>query len=226
MEEVPSQGGRVCVLVSGGVESSVLLSEALNTYDEVVPVYVKHGLRWEYAEIFWLKKFLWRLKSSKLRLPEYIDLNMRDLYTGHWSVTGSKVPGANSADETVCLPGRNLILLTKAATYAVLKGIPVIEIGLLKTNPFPDASSKFLKKMSETLSMGLGKDVMVEAPFSRLKKEEVIIKGKKLPLELTFSCINPKGYDHCGDCNKCVERKKAFFTAGVFDKTKYRKSGV
>ncbi len=226
MEEVSRQGGRVCVLVSGGVESSVLLSEALNTYDEVTPVYVKHGLRWEYAEIFWLKKFLWRLKSSKIRLPEYLDLNMRDIYTGHWSITGSKVPGADSTDDAVYLPGRNLILLTKVAIFAALRGIPVIEIGLLKTNPFPDASAKFIKKISEALSAGLGKPLTVEIPFSRLKKDEVILKGKKLPLELTFSCINPKGYDHCGDCNKCVERKKAFFAAGIFDKTKYRKSGV
>jgi 7-cyano-7-deazaguanine synthase len=226
MEETQRQGGRVFVLVSGGIESSVMLSEALSNYDEVTPIYVKHGLRWEYAEIFWLKKFIWRLKSPKLRLLEMLDLNMRDLYSGHWSVTGSKVPGANSTDEAVCLPGRNLIMFSKIATHAVLRNVPVIEIGILKTNPFSDASPKFLKKMSEAVSMGLGKEIALEAPFGRLKKEEVIIKGKKLPLELTFSCINPKGYDHCGDCNKCVERKKAFFAAGIFDKTKYRKSGV
>ena len=59
-----------------------------------------------------------------------------------------------------------------------------------------------------------------------MRKEEVILKGKTLPLEFTFSCINPKGYEHCGDCNKCLERKKAFFTVGVFDKTKYKKAGI
>jgi 7-cyano-7-deazaguanine synthase in queuosine biosynthesis len=50
--------------------------------------------------------------------------------------------------------------------------------------------------------------------------------GKGLALELTFSCINPKGYEHCGDCNKCTERKKAFFAAGVFDKTRYKRAGI
>ena len=53
-----------------------------------------------------------------------------------------------------------------------------------------------------------------------------IAHGKKLPLEFTFSCLNPKGYEHCGECNKCVERKKAFFAACVFDKTKYKKPGI
>ena len=60
----------------------------------------------------------------------------------------------------------------------------------------------------------------------KYKKEEVIMMGRKLPLEFTFSCINPKGYEHCGDCNKCVERKKAFFAVGIFDKTKYKKAGI
>ena len=50
--------------------------------------------------------------------------------------------------------------------------------------------------------------------------------GQRMPLEFTFSCLNPKGYDHCGECNKCVERKKAFFAAGVFDKTRYKKTGI
>ena len=59
-----------------------------------------------------------------------------------------------------------------------------------------------------------------------MRKEDVLVLGKKLPRELTFSCLNPKGYEHCGDCNKCTERKKAFFAAGIFDKTKYKKSGI
>jgi len=50
--------------------------------------------------------------------------------------------------------------------------------------------------------------------------------GKRLPLEATFSCLNPKGYDHCGECNKCTERKKAFFAVGMTDKTKYKKAGM
>jgi 7-cyano-7-deazaguanine synthase len=97
---------------------------------------------------------------------------------------------------------------------------------VLRGNPFPDSTTKFFKKLSEVLSMGLNYEIEVKAPFNKLKKENVIAMGQRMPLEFTFSCLNPKGYDHCGECNKCVERKKAFFAAGVFDKTRYKKTGI
>ena len=222
----PPKVNSVCILASGGIESSVLLSDALNRYDKVVPVYVKNHLRWEDAELFWLKKFIRNLKSDKLRPLQILDMTMRDVYDAHWSITGIKVPGAASKDESVYLPGRNIVFLSKAGCFASVNNILSIEIGVLKGNPFHDSSKAFFKKMSQVLSMGLDQAISVKAPFHNLKKEEVILMGKKLVLDATFSCINPKGYDHCGDCNKCMERKKAFFAAGVLDKTKYKKAGI
>ncbi len=199
-----------CVLVSGGVDSAVLVSDALSRYESVSPLYLRNHLRWEDVEIYWLKKFLRELRSSKLKPLKILETPMRDLYEGHWSLTGTQVPGADSPDESMYLPGRNIIFLSKAGVFAALAGIPVIEIGVLKGNPFGDSSNAFFEKFSEVLSLGLGKPVQVRAPFQKLSKEEVMEKGKGLPLNLTFSCVNPKGYDHCGHCNKCVEREKAF----------------
>lgn len=220
----PSQ--KACVLVSGGIESSVLLADALNRYEAVTPVYVQNHLRWEEVEIFWLKKFLRTLKSTKLQPLKVLDLTLRDIYANHWSITGIQTPGSQSKDASVYLPGRNIIFLSKAAVFAVLNQAGAIEIGVLKGNPFSDSSKNFFKKMSAVLSQGLGQEIAIRAPFQNLKKEEVILLGKKLPLEVTFSCINPKGYDHCGDCNKCTERKKAFFGAGMTDRTSYRRMGI
>ncbi|MBI4352843.1 MAG: 7-cyano-7-deazaguanine synthase [Candidatus Omnitrophica bacterium] len=217
---------KVCVLVSGGADSTVLLLEAMDRYREVFPLYIQNGLRWEPAELFWLRKFLRNLKSPKLRSLKVLDLTLRDLYEGHWSITGVRVPGAKSQDDAVYLPGRNIIFLSKAAVYAALEDIPAIEIGILKNNPFRDGTKRFLKKLSDVLSLGLGKPILIRAPFQGLRKEDVLLRGRRIPMELSFSCVNPKGYEHCGDCNKCVERKKAFFAAGLFDKTKYKKAGI
>ncbi len=215
-----------CVLVSGGVESTILLHEALGRYRRVTPIYVRNHLRWEDTELFTLKNFLRNLRQGNLRPLKVLELSLRDLYENHWSITGIKIPDARSRDESVYLPGRNIIFFSKAAAYAAMHDIPVIEIGVLKGNPFPDSSKNFLKKLSGVLSLGLGKPIEIRAPFQKLNKEDVIVLGRKLPLEMTFSCINPKGYEHCGECNKCTERKKAFFAAGVFDKTKYKKAGI
>ena len=215
-----------CVLVSGGVESTVLLHEALERYRRVTPIYVRNHLRWEDTELFCLKNVLRGLKQNNLRPLKVFELSLRDLYETHWSITGIKIPGTHSKDESVYLPGRNIIFLSKAAAYAAMHDIQIIELGVLRGNPFPDSSKNFLKKMSEVLSLGLGKTIEARAPFQKLKKEDVVVRGRKLSLEMTFSCLNPKGYEHCGECNKCTERKKAFFAAGVFDKTKYKKAGI
>ncbi len=222
----PPNDNSVCILASGGIESSVLLSDALNRYENVTPVYVKNHLRWEDAELFWLKKFIRNLRSGKLKPLQVLEMSMRDVYDAHWSITGIKVPGAASRDESVYLPGRNIVFLSKTACFASVNKISSIEIGVLKGNPFHDSSKTFFKKMSEVLSIGLDQVIHIKAPFQKLKKEEVILMGKNLLLDATFSCINPKGYDHCGDCNKCMERKKAFFAAGILDKTKYKKVGI
>ena len=215
-----------CVLVSGGIESSVLLNDALGRYDQVVPLYIRNHLRWEDTETFCLKNFVRGLRQNNLKPLVILDLTMRDLYESHWSITGIKIPSGKSQDSSVYLPGRNIIFLSKAACFAAMKGISVIEIGVLSGNPFPDSTKAFFKKVSAVLSIGLNTEIEVKAPFQKMKKEDVIAHGRKLPLEFTFSCLNPKGYEHCGECNKCVERKKAFFAAGVFDKTKYKKPGI
>ena len=57
-------------------------------------------------------------------------------------------------------------------------------------------------------------------PFDRLHKTDVLLRGKDLPLQLTFSCINPTEGRHCGICNKCAERKNGFAAAAVPDLTR------
>ncbi|MBI3251980.1 MAG: 7-cyano-7-deazaguanine synthase, partial [Candidatus Omnitrophica bacterium] len=205
----------VCVLASGGVESGVLLSDALERHERVQPLYIRERLRWEAPEIFHLKRFIRALKSSRLLGLEILELPMTDVYGEHWSTTARRVPDAASPDRAVYRVGRNILFLSKAACFASLRGIALIEIGVLKRNPFPDGHAGFFKRMSAVLSAGLNVPIGIQAPFRRMEKEDVILKGKKLPLELTFSCLNPKGFVHCGECNKCAERKRAFFAAGV-----------
>ena len=54
-----------------------------------------------------------------------------------------------------------------------------------------------------------------------------------LPLGWTFSCVRPilaagpedrlpGGGRHCGTCNKCGERRRAFADAGLTDPTEYQ----
>jgi len=211
-----------CVLVSGGIESSALVFDSLHYFNSVTPVYVRQNLFWEKAELFWLRRFLKTIRSRKLHPLRVLELPMDDVYGSHWSTTGKKIPGPASRDSAVYLTGRNIVLISKAAAFAKLNGITTIRIGILKGNPFADSTELFFKKISKVLSMGLNSFVRVEAPFRKFKKEKVIGQFRNLPLHLTFSCLKPDANHHCGKCNKCSERMKAFVKAGVPDLTPYK----
>jgi len=221
---VTESSAAVCVLTSGGVDSAVLAAEMLSRYARVFPVYIRSGLRWEEVELHWLRQFLDRLRDGRLRPLTVLTLPIEDVYEQHWSVTGEGVPGAEAAWDSVYLPGRNILLLSKAAIFCALRDISTIALAVLEGNPFPDATPLFLSAMERTLSHGLAHRITILAPYRGLSKSEIIARGHHLPLELTFSCIAPVGLRHCGQCSKCAERRHAFAQAGIADPTVYAHS--
>ncbi len=216
--------GSVCVLVSGGVDSAVALAEAARGPDPVLPVYVRSGLVWEPAEMYWLDRFLPSLGSEALQPLEVLDMPVDDLYGRHWSLTGEEAPDATSPNEAVYLPGRNLLLLAKTGVLAAGRGCRSIVMGPLAANPFPDGRREFFDRMGEALGLAMGLDgpLAIETPLAGLSKAEVIRRGAGLRLDLTFSCLDPApGHRHCGRCNKCAERMRGFAEAEIQDPTEY-----
>lgn len=219
------RGDSVCVLVSGGLDSAVLVHALAQRFERVFPLYVRAGLRWEPVEEYWLKRFL-RATASRngdgvIRPLTMTRLPVGDVYGAHWSLTGRGVPGTRSADSAVYLPGRNLLLLSKAAVFCALREIPAVALGPLKGNPFPDATPDFFRGFARLASRALECPLRVLTPLAHLSKTQVIRSGRGLPLELTLSCMRPAGRRHCGVCNKCAERRRAFRAAGLPDRTAY-----
>ena len=214
---------RVCVLVSGGLDSAVLTWAAMQDGSEVQPVYVRTGMKWEDVEFRWLQKFLRAIASPRLRPLQELAFPLGDVYGSHWSVGGEDRPGYGAANDADFLPGRNVILFAKTAVFCALNGIERMASGVLASNPFPDATDEFFASLEATLSSGLAAPIRIERPFAHLHKEDVVKLGADLPLDLTFTCNNPSGERHCGDCNKCAERQQGFERAGVPDPTKYAK---
>ena len=211
----------VCVLVSGGLDSAVLLARLLRAGGRVWPVYLRCGLAWEAAELYWLRRFLRAVRSPRLLPLCVLEVPLRGAYGSHRSLTGRGVPGARSADAAVYLPGRNLILLSSAAVAAVQRGVTRLALGTLRGNPFSDASPRFLRSMSRSLSLALGRPIRISTPLRRFKKPRLIRTARGLPLALTFSCLRPLGVRPCGRCNKCAERRRGFRVAGVADPARY-----
>jgi 7-cyano-7-deazaguanine synthase len=212
----------VAVLASGGFDSAVLVADLARQGTTVQPIYVRFGLAWEPVEEAHLRRFLAALPPTSAILPLVVlDEPVADLYGGHWSVSGTDVPDAESPDEAVELPGRNLLLLAKSSVWCALHGVPAIALGTLSGNPFPDSSREFFDRVGALSDLGLSHPLSVLTPFATLSKSAVLERARHLPLELTFSCIDPQHDLHCGRCNKCAERQRAFAELGVADRTPY-----
>jgi 7-cyano-7-deazaguanine synthase len=218
----------IAALVGGGILSLALLEELGKKYKTVVPIYVVCGFIWEPAERFWLRRVHRQMKKRHNSIGEVIDISLpiKTIYRrGYWATDGGEVPGLYAADSLMELPGRNLALLTVAAIFCQTNGVKEMAIGALATTPFADASQDFFKQFEETTKLGLRKKVRILTPLAQAKRAALIKKADDLPLDLTFSCINPRGHNHCGNCYKCGERRRAFEEAGKTDPTNYEGAG-
>ncbi len=220
------------VLLSGGLDSAVLLAEEA-ARGEVQPIYVSVGLAWERAERAVVAAFLASgALTPRVRPLVSLSVDMRDVYAAsHWAVEG-RPPGYHTPDEDVYLPGRNIILLGKAGVFCASAGIGRLALGTLAHNPFSDATPEFRDALATALSLGLAHRLAIEAPYAGVDKAEVIRRGAALgvPFAFTLSCMNPvlPAPDgpgglarHCGVCSKCRERHDGFLEAGIADPTEY-----
>jgi 7-cyano-7-deazaguanine synthase len=211
----------VAVLASGGLDSAVLVAELLRQGPPVHPIYLRFGLAWEPTEEAHLRTFLDTLMSPAPEPLVVLHAPIASVYGAHWSVGSTEVPDDRSPDEAVYLPGRNLLLLAQPSVWCALHGVHRIALGTLKGNPFPDSSREFFDEFGALVHRGLGHTLEVVAPFAELTKSAVLELGRGLALERTFSCIDPQGGRHCGHCNKCAERRRAFSALRIDDVTEY-----
>ncbi len=211
----------LAVLVSGGLDSAILLAAAVRDGVPVVPIAVRSGLIWERVEREHLNRFLAAIAAPNLRPLVTLEVPVADLYGAHWSLTGTWVPDAASRDDAVYLPGRNVLLLAKALIWCRLNGVDRLALGVLAGNPFPDATPEFFRAFASAVNRAIDGAVRIETPLANSSKADVLRRGRDAPLQHTFSCIDPVENRHCGRCNKCAERRRAFRDAGIPDPTAY-----
>lgn len=123
------------------------------------------------------------------------------------------------------VPGRNIIFLSFAASYAEAIGAATIFIGAnaIDYSGYPDCRPQFMRAYQAMLARGLktsvqGKAVKIAAPLIRLSKAEIVWLANRLkvPLHLTWSCYQGAKRP-CGTCDSCRLRAQGFHQAGVSD---------
>jgi 7-cyano-7-deazaguanine synthase len=221
MTATSSNDATVGLLLSGGLDSSILLGNLLGQGRRVQPFYIRSQLLWEKVELAAARALLGAVACDLLEPLVILEMPLADLYADHWSVNGRGTPDAESADDAVYLPGRNALLTIKPALWCAMHGVGELALAVLASNPFADATAEFFREFSSVLNRAVGSRVKLARPFAELQKDQVMRLAGDLPLELTFSCIAPVGRRHCGQCNKCAERQHAFQSADLSDPTRY-----
>lgn len=224
-DSAPPGNSTTGVLLSGGIDSAILLAHLLVAGRRVQPFYIRGGLRWEAAEQQAVARLLGVYRCAALADLVTLEMPVADLYTDHWSLGSTnpqvEVPADTTPDEAVYLPGRNPLLLLKAALWCGMQGIERLALGTLRANPFADATPAFCDQFGKLITESIGARVVIEQPLAHLSKQEVLELGRTAPLAATFSCLAPVAGLHCGQCNKCGERRAALAAIGRVDPTTY-----
>lgn len=215
---------KVITLLSGGLDSTVLLAKLKSEGNQVRCLAFDYGQR-HVKELECAKKV-----ASHYDVPyQEIDLSqLASLMPGSSQTDRSiEVPHGHYASESMKLtvvPNRNMIMLSIAAGIAIANDFDQVSFAAHSGDHaiYPDCRNEFVGALEEAVNIGNYRRIAIHPPFIFWSKDDIVRAGKAMsvPFNLTWSCYEGNEL-HCGKCGTCVERKEAFQLAEVDDPTEY-----
>jgi 7-cyano-7-deazaguanine synthase len=215
---------KVCVLLSGGMDSVTVLYEALGRHEVVACLTFDYGAKHNACEIP-----MARVHAQRLGIRhDTIELGFIErLFSSDLLRTGGAIPDGHYAEASMrqtVVPFRNGILLAVAAGYAESVGAGAVVIAAHAGDHaiYPDCRESFMRAMGEAMGQGTYANIQLLRPFIHMDKAGIARRGAELGVDFseTWSCYKG-GRIHCGVCGTCVERREAFVLAGLSDPTVY-----
>jgi 7-cyano-7-deazaguanine synthase len=226
---------KAVVILSGGLDSTTCMGMAKEAGYELYPLTFDYGQRHrieltnarQVAEFYGVQD-----RHKVVQLGFLRDFGGSALTDDTISVPTADQGEASEQESEIpvtYVPGRNLLFLSIATSFAEVMGCEAIYIGVnaLDYSGYPDCRPEFIGKVEEVIALATkvgveGKGISVETPLISLTKADIIREGSRLgvPYELTTSCYNGKA-EACGDCDSCRLRLKGFADAGLRDPIVY-----
>ena len=217
-------------VLSGGLDCTVATSVFAKDYDI-------HAITFNYGQ----KSFKQELEASKkictkmgfehtvIDLPWLAKISNSTLNTDEDipEIKEDELDDIKKSSETassVWVPARNMVFTSIATSFAESFGAEIIIVGWDKEEAatFPDNSKEFLNAFNELIEIGSPENIKIEAPAIDLDKEEIVKLGLEVgaPMEISYSCYTGRE-KHCGVCESCMRRKRAFKKLNIKDLTEY-----
>jgi len=226
---VASEPARAVVLVSGGMDSAVVLALARERGLECHALSVSYGQR-HGSE---LEAAAELAKAQGAVAHKVVNVDLRSI--GGSALTDDiDVPkqGLGNDIPVTYVPARNTIMLSVALGWAEVLGAREIHCGVnaVDYSGYPDCRPDFIAAFERLAILATragveGSPLRVQAPLMRMSKADIVREGMRLGVDFarTVSCYQADAQGRaCGHCDACRLRAEGFAAAGVADPTRYQ----
>lgn len=219
---------KAIILLSGGMDSTVCVAEAIAQNYEPCTLHVNYGQRTEKRE---LKSF--HDVSDFFKVKNRLETDIKHLVAiGGSSLTDSKIEVSNADLENKEIPSsyvpfRNANILSIAVSWAEVIEAKAVFIGAVEedSSGYPDCRQSFFEQYEKMVELGTkpSTSIKIKTPIIKLKKSEIVQRGQELqvPFHLTWSCYKSEN-EACGVCDSCALRLRGFAKAGFQDPINYQ----
>ena len=219
------KSNKALVLLSGGLDSSVVLSVCQEKGYDIYAISFDYGQRHK-VELEYAK-----FQATFFNCISHEVFKM-EFYGGSALTDDIKVPknrDSHSISKDIpvtYVPSRNIVFLSFASGYAECHDIDNILLGVnaIDYSGYPDCRKNFIdnfeKLINKSTKKGLeGSKFKINTPLINLSKKDIIKLGHKngVDFSMTSSCYSPKLKKNCGVCDSCLLRKQGFEEAGLRD---------
>ncbi len=228
---------KAVVVFSGGLDSTVMLAQALSEGRECLCLTFDYKQRHR-VEI-----------AAACEIAQHYGVNQRIIqldpkcFDNSSLVQKTNVPKNRSLEQIqtdgipcTYVPARNTLFLAYAAAQAEIWDAHEIYFGAnaMDQPNYPDTRPEYLAAFQGLLNVATKQAIEGHAPtlrfpYLKLNKRDIIRHGMSLkaPLQLTLSCYDPPSPGHhCGRCDACYLRKEGFIASGSPDPTTYLDKGL
>ena len=225
---------RAVVLVSGGMDSAVVLAIAREQGFEPYALSVRYGQR-HTSELDAADRVSNALGAAAHKTV-VVDLRsiggsaLTDDIDVPVDVPLSANPGGPGIPVTY-VPARNTIMLSVALGWAEVLGAADLFCGVnaVDYSGYPDCRPEFIDAFERLANLATkagveGAGLRVHAPLQRMSKADIVREGMRLGVDFaqTVSCYRADAEGRaCGHCDACRLRADGFAAAGVEDPTRY-----